>query len=144
MKKKRFSRAAAFLMLISLTADISSCSGEAKLTGDGSVDSATTSDIAASIDDIPSKQPYLPKNDYNGSSFCILAPVWGLYKNYFFADEENGDVMNDAIVKREKLTEEYLNVDIKHRLEGTIVDEMERVRTAAASGDDPWRKIITG
>lgn len=50
--------------------------------------------------------------DFGGAEFKQLYPEWQGYRHYFFADEENGDVMNDAIYLRKIRVEEELNVVI--------------------------------
>lgn len=50
--------------------------------------------------------------DFGGAEFKQLHPEWQGYRHYFFADEENGDVMNDSIYLRKARVEEELNVEI--------------------------------
>lgn len=89
------------------------------------------------------RQPYIEKNDLGGARFTIFAPDWGLYSNYFFADEQSGDAMNDAIWEREMLTEDYLNVDIQYIKEGTINDTRAALSSMVMSGDDTYQLALT-
>ncbi|MCL1794329.1 MAG: hypothetical protein FWG34_10710 [Oscillospiraceae bacterium] len=55
----------------------------------------------------------LPDSDFGGSDFNILYLTWGTYTDYYWADEEIGEVMNDALYRRERDTEERFNVQIE-------------------------------
>ena len=55
----------------------------------------------------------LPEKDYGGERYAILYIDWSSYQIYQFADEEIGEVMNDAIYRREKNVEERFNIDIE-------------------------------
>jgi len=53
--------------------------------------------------------------DFNGETFTILYPQWALYEEYYFAEEEIGDAVNDALYRRIKNTEEFFNINIQVR-----------------------------
>ena len=55
----------------------------------------------------------LPDSDFGGSNFNILYLTWGTYTDYYWADSEIGEVMNDSLYRREKDTEERFNVQIE-------------------------------
>ena len=55
----------------------------------------------------------LPEKDYGGEKYNILYIDWSSYQLYQFADEEIGEVMNDAIYYREKNVEERFNINIE-------------------------------
>lgn len=55
----------------------------------------------------------LPESDFGGSGFNILYLTWGTYTDYYWADEEIGEVMNDALYRRERDTELRFNVQIE-------------------------------
>ena len=54
----------------------------------------------------------LPEKDYGGDKFNIIYIDWSSYQLYQFADEETGEVMNDAIYYRQKKVEERFNIVI--------------------------------
>ena len=59
--------------------------------------------------------------DFGGEAFIILYPGdWSLYADYYFAEEENGDAVNDAIYKRMADTEEFFNITVETNNCGTI------------------------
>ena len=108
------------------------------------VTSTETDEVATDTSDtVTERRPYIDKADYNGERFTILAPEWGLYNNYFFADEQTGDAMNDAIFDRELLVEDYLGVDIGYILEGTIQDIGTKVSSMVMSGDTTYQLVLT-
>ena len=55
----------------------------------------------------------LPEKDYGGDKFHVLYIDWSSYQLYQFADEEIGEVMNDAIYYREKNVDERFNINIE-------------------------------
>ena len=64
------------------------------------------------VDDDARPNHNVPSLDFEGDVFNIMYPNWQGYLYYFFADESNGDAMNDAIFNRTIAVEQYLNVDI--------------------------------
>ena len=67
--------------------------------------------------------PYVEKKNYEGKTFSKMVMSTGTYANYYFADEQTGDKMNDAVYERKRLTEEYLGVKLS-RLTGQALDAM--------------------
>ena len=61
-----------------------------------------------------------PKLDFKGEAFVILYPEWSLYLEYYFAEEEIGDAMNDALYKRIVNAEEFFNIKIQTRAVATV------------------------
>ena len=131
--KKRTS----ILLLIALLASAASC-GESAASAETTAASGTESTTAAET--LPAG---IESCDYGGKTFTILAPSWGLYKNYFFAEEQNGEVMNDALYERDLIVEDYLGVSIEHLLQGTINDIMPSVQAAVMAGDDTYSLVLT-
>jgi hypothetical protein len=85
----------------------------------------------------------VPEIDFGGANFHILYPTWQGYQFYFFADEENGDAMNDAIFTRTLRVEEYLNVDITQQDSGgpqpdQINQMAPAIKKAVTAGDDVY------
>ena len=126
-------------LLLALLASLAACGGEgnADITG-GADDTSVT--MPAETEQV---MPDVEKTDYEGAVFNILAPEWGLYKSYFFADEQTGEVMNDAIYERERLVEEYLGVDIIYTKEGTIAEIQPKLQSVVMSGDDTYQLALT-
>lgn len=83
------------------------------------------------------------KCDFGGAEFRILHPNWFLYNDYFFAEEQNGDNMNDAIWERTVKTEEHLGIKIKPICFGYIETIFPKVQEAVLSGDDAYDLALT-
>ena len=110
-------------------------------------ETATTTDettTAAASDTTARSSEYTdPGIDFGGETFTVAAHVWDTpwqLANYneVFIDEENGDFLNDAIVKRTQLIEEQfnLNLDIYPIAERNKPTELV---TAALAGDDVYK-----
>ena len=139
---KHQNRSAIFLLLSAamLTAVITSCgsSGDA-----GTVTEAVTAgDTAAVTEAVETRTPHaVPVDtlDFGGEELNQVAFNWQGYQFYFFASEENGDIMNDAIYNRTCAVEEALNVKIVLEMHGdncgTYVSEIKPVILA---GDDVY------
>ena len=127
------------VLALILLLNIVSCAEKDSSNGESSGESADT--VTSAETDI--RTPYIEKTDFGGEKFTILAPDWGPYTNYFFADEQTGDAMNDAIYDREIMTEEYLGVDIGYICEGTIDDIGTKVTSMVMSGDSTYQLTLT-
>lgn len=89
----------------------------------------------------------VPETDFGGEEFKILYPTWQGYLYYFFADEETGDAMNDAIFTRTIRVEEYLNVDIVQQdVGGEQTQQINQmagaIKKAVTSGDDVYDMVL--
>ncbi len=130
------------IVLAALILTASSCgSGDAPVSGGtefGETESGG-SDITAEAEKIAP----IELCSYNGEEFHIYAPEWGGYPYYFFADEQNGEAMNDAIYTRTMRVEEQLGIDITHLIDGSIDNTLSKVTNAVMSGDDPYQLILT-
>lgn len=85
----------------------------------------------------------VPEMDFESAAFNILYPDWQGYKYYFFADETNGDPMNDAIFNRTTIVEEYLNVDIVQTQVAGIADVAPAVQQSVTAQDDAYQLALT-
>ena len=98
--KTRLSAALAATLL--LAASLLSCAEPADVSDIQTNAPDNTPDTVAETEAV-SKRPAcnLPENlDFGGAAFHTIAFSWQGYLYYFFADEENGDIMNDAIYAR--------------------------------------------
>ncbi len=115
----------------------SSCGGEAPLDTTAAPESQDTTA------ELPADPAGIEKADFGGAKFNIFSPVWGLYQHYFFAEEETGDIMNDALYDRDRRVEEHLNVDITYQHEGTTDDVVKKVREVVMADDDIYQLVLT-
>ncbi len=74
--------------------------------------------------------------DFGGANFLINA--WDWHSNYLFAEEANGDAMNDAIFSRMIKTEEFLNVDIAQELDLKYAEVVNKIKNTVTAGDDVY------
>lgn len=81
----------------------------------------------------------VPDLDFDGSAFTVAYPMWAGYAYYFFADEQTGDGMNDAIFERKIRVEDALNVSIGQVDTGYIAEVVEAVKRSVQAGDDAYQ-----
>ncbi len=98
---------------------------------------------SASAEETTYPRPDIPKTDFGGEKFVILYPGWGLYNDYFFAEEQTGEQMNDAIYKRTVNVEEYLSIDIDTFTPGYIEKIMPAVKASVLGGLDDYQLVLT-
>ena len=140
---------AIFLILCMIILAFTACGGN---TNSGST--TPTADLGNngdSGDDDPAEQeavkllPDIPDLDYNGYEFTVIVSVNGeiALLNDFKAEEETGEVVNDAIYRRNAYVEEKLNVRILN-LEMPAADGMDRpeaqkrIRNTISAGDNSY------
>ena len=87
--------------------------------------------------------PEINATDYKGAEFTILYPMWSLYNNYYFAEEANGDAMNDAIFERTSKIEEILNIKIKTYMPGNITTIKPEITKVVMAGLDTYDFMLT-
>ncbi len=82
--------------------------------------------------------------DFGGDVFKTLTFTWQGYRYYFFADEANGDVMNDAIYARTVAIEEKLNVDLQYNRINDIQTYAisNEIKPLIMAGDDVYQQIL--
>ncbi|GHV10887.1 hypothetical protein FACS1894219_01120 [Clostridia bacterium] len=124
-------RILACILGISILSAFASCANESDkqtttAAGEIKQESTTASD----------GKPTIPASaNYNNSTFNIIYPVWGLYRDYYFAEEEGADAITNALYNRLRMIEEELKVDIKAVPSGGNSDILPAIRTAVQSGD---------
>ena len=74
----------------------------------------TTSDNLENNESIKDPEmPVIADADYGSRDFVIYYNDWSLYKDYYFSDSQNGEIINDACYDRTVLIEEKLKINIK-------------------------------
>ncbi len=97
---------------------------------------APTGETTTAAETEPERSHGIPESvDFGGREFTIAYPDWSGYSFYFAADEENGDVMNDALYSRTRAVEEYLNVDLIHDLRPNSESVTATVQTQVTAGE---------
>jgi ABC-type glycerol-3-phosphate transport system substrate-binding protein len=124
MKKIKMSFFLAFLLCLSASLlALFSCDADnrgqksddekAQNPGSGDGEAADSAQDGEAAPDRLSVSDDLPDGDFGGSDFNILYLTWGTYTDYYWADEEIGEVMNDALYRRQRDTEERFDVKIE-------------------------------
>jgi len=83
-----------------------------------------------------------PDVDYKGETFTILSPTntWGII-DMVDTDEQNGEMLNDAIYDRNRGLEERFNFKMEVASDN-IQKITDLVRTTLTAGDDVWDVIF--
>ncbi len=121
-----------------LFASIAGCSSQDNDRNETTKDSAAAETTAESLTETGDK-PEIEESDYDGDEFMIIYIDWSLYSNYYFAEEANGDAVNDAIFERSAKIEEYLNIDINSYTLGPIdTPQYDILKKTVYAGEDVY------
>ena len=130
------------LLFTALLISSISCASE-QTTAETTVAARTVETTAPEEDDYGYVDPELPEKDYDGRAFNILYPEWSLYNNYYFAEEDNGEVVNDALYDRARRVEEYFNIDFSYITLGYIETIYPAVQRVVAAGMSEYDLVLT-
>ena len=85
-----------------------------------------------------------PDLDFGGAEFHSAALEWQGFRYYFFADEDNGEVMNTAIYERTMEVEETLNVDLTHEFfkSSTTLEVPDAIVETVLAGEDRYQHAL--
>lgn len=141
--KSTFLRAVSLILsALMLTAALASCGDAAAAPA---VTEAAGTETAAEevVTEVTRRQSALPEDlDFNGRTFRQTAFEWQGYKYYFFAEEQTGDIMNDAVYERKLNTEETLNVKLSYISAGTTAGDVAKVvKPTILAGDDAYDQV---
>ncbi len=135
---KKAVRGIAWLMLLSL---FPSCAGEPPADTDGPAVS-DTEDTAGTVETEPLRAT--PEGtDFGSETVNILSWVSTSEMWLYDIESASGDVLNDAIYRQNRTTEENLNVTLAFENRDFKVDEfLTRVRTSVQAGDEDIDIVI--
>jgi len=85
----------------------------------------------------------IPELDFKGRDFTILYPTWSMYNDYYFADAEIGEKMNDAVYRRTKNIEERFNLVINPVTKGYIDTVSTAITKSVKAGSDDYQMALT-
>lgn len=134
---KKTIRTTSVLLLAALLSLAAGCSG-----GGGEV-APQTSAPAAGSEAVSSEtvttelREEVPEKKFNGYEFKITTDIktWGIYNNeHLVVESENGEVLNDAILRRNKNVEERFDITLKESVNATSALVSQNVM----AGDDPY------
>lgn len=141
MKKRCFT--AVLLMAAALLA---ACRGSDTPVGTGPADTGSADSTVVETDTAETVRAShgldLEALDFGGKPYRAMTYNGSVFAYYFFADEETGDVMNDAIYARRRNVEEALNVTLEHELKPGHVEVAKALRTAVEAGEDAYDQVI--
>lgn len=144
MKNIRFLAA----LLAALTLALSACGGTQGTAADDTTTDKTTSadtdDTTPAETDRSQVKDNLPEKDYGGDKFTILYRNEWAYE--FIADEENGDILNDAVFRRNRAVEDRFKVSFEFvGLPGTwnSSEYKNAITNSVVAGDSEY-DLITG
>ena len=136
------------LAALSLTGSIMTACGDTSAdTGSTTADAAGTeavSETAAVTEGLDFTYPVFEGLDYGGHVFNVYMFEWGMFREYFAAEEQNGEVLNDTLWEREQKVLDTLNVDMAyHKPDGTTFNLVSRIQTQVMAGDQTYDLFLT-
>ena len=140
MKYRRLSTLLLAFLTICSTA-CGSVSTEEDITGTTTADTTSGGDSTVTDELAP---PELPDEDYEGYEFRILTRIegWGIYNNEnLVVEEENGEILNDAIYTRNRTVEECFNINLTQIT--TTNDIANEIKTTVMAGDDAYDLTVS-
>jgi len=146
MSIKQF--AAMILCVLAVAATVASCAGgdTQKNSADDAQNEKTTEKSGEDEKKAEIDIGYLyggEQFDFGGETFKILYPEWSLYIDYYFAEEENGDAVNDALYRRIADTEDFFGIDIQTRMPGNIDTIAPEMKKTVLAGDNAFDIALT-
>lgn len=128
-------RSISMLLLIAMLAGMTACgeSGGNEVTDTTAGDTTTAEPVETGI-----PEPELPVKDYGGEEFTFLSrgrTSYSYMERYLIAEEENGEVVNDAVFERNMAVEEKFNVKLNF-IENNDQTEITQLRSIVLAGDD--------
>ena len=129
------------VLLIAMLAACASC-GESGTAVETTAGTDTT--VPAVEETTESIAPKFEPKDFGGVDFNIVSTVSGYDEgdNWFIAEEENGDTLNDAVYKRNVIVEETLNVNLTYE-QIVQLNMAQPLLEAAMAGDDCYHLALT-
>lgn len=129
---KKFNQTTALILAALLTLSVFSCS-------EASPDTVSTGMQTSNAESSAEGMPEIPYDRYDGYEFRVMAPSDSQYSSglEFVSESENGDILNDAVYKRNRLVEERFGTEVVT----VSVPEAEMVNMfnqSVMSGDDSF------
>lgn len=140
MKKYRI--LSLILALLTLSS-VAACGGSAPGTQDSTTPSANSDDTETTPDTTAELKPDLPDKKFDGYEFNIVNTVagWSIYNNeHIVVEEENGEVLNDAIFNRNRHVEDKYGVKL---VETVVSDTSSEITKTVMAGDDEYDLAVS-
>ena len=85
----------------------------------------------------------LPEKDFGGETFAILTTSWYNAKKYIYADEMDGEVVNDALYNQRMKVSDRFNVNVTCNDDDDLDPVSAKVHNCVASGDDSFSIVYS-
>jgi len=128
------------LLTLGMNTALTACSEQT----DNPSESTAPESLQTEASEVTRPMHKVPEQNFDGATYHSFALDWQGYPHYFFAEESNGDSMNDAIFERTTRIEEYLNVNMTSTLIRLAVgnEQMDRVKQNFNAGDDAYQEVL--
>ena len=127
--KKTLIRLVSFMLLVLMLVPTFASCGKKEEENQGQTIEAETDE-----------NPNIPAKDYNGHEFTIVTKEGSAYNTrYLVAEDDTGEVLGDAITKRNSALEQKYNIKIKHM---KVADMVTTVRSGVMSGTLEFDAIL--
>lgn len=139
----------AILLALLLSANVISC-GSQTSAGKTDTDSDLTTEPESTTEPVdPASVLELPDSDFKGREFRVLGndgdrDQWDNFE--IFSEAENGEVVNDAVFRRNRAIEEKYNVKIAQYLVETVEQDaclVPHIRQTVMAGEDLYDLAFT-
>ena len=131
---------ALFLALCLTFPALAGC-GEAETVAETTADTAAADTVAAEEAETRPMHA-VPETDFGGEEFRTYYLYWQGHRFYFFAEEETGDAMNDAIWERTLRVEEFLNVKLAQDYTDNYDTQTNTIKSLVQAGDDQYQQAL--
>lgn len=132
-------KAIAMLLLLVIAASAGACGGESTGADTTAADTTATAETTSRwLDDLPDDL------DFGGEEVVIHTRGDVLSMQEVGFDEENGDILNDAIYRRNRDIEGRLNVKITPYIGAAwnnYIEEVSKIRASVFANDNQWQMI---
>ncbi len=142
MKKSNLRAAALLLAALTIIPTVASCGGDAGSPAETAADNGTAATEAVTVDpnDPSQAKDSLPADlDFDGATFRIYNANEAHQIYYEESEELAGDVVNDAVMRRNSNVEERLNITLQHDpYQDTWDSVANSIRKLVMSGDQTY------
>ena len=128
----------AFLLILAQLAALAACGGTAP-ADDTTAAGTDAPETTEAVDYLET----LPKEDFGGYEFRVIAQSYDQRPNLPLYEEENGEVLNDAIHARNHAVEERLNITFVNHPYENRDDVRNLVKSTVMADEDAYDLIIT-
>ncbi len=135
---RRFYRAFAFLLLLTtILVPLCACPGNTPAAAPAATDAAAEAEGPGGTEAVTEAAPVIPVKDFGGYCFRIYAQDYSFWAGIgpdLYIEEENGDILDDEVYRRNSRIAEKYNVTFSYKEDLKLFDGLTKM-TAANSYD---------